>query len=52
MAQKLDEFDIVKLSEARKLIFEVYQYNFYPSDRLSKKLETVLKKIDAIIESD
>ena len=52
MANKLDKYDTDKLKEARKLIYKVYEYNFKPSDSLSKKLETILKKIDNIIEND
>lgn len=52
MANKLDRYDTNKLKEARELINQVYGYNFKPSDSLSKKLETILKKIDNIIEND
>ena len=51
MQNKLDLFDTIKLDEARKVIAEVYDYNFISNrDPLSAKLETVLKKIDSIIE--
>lgn len=52
MVNKLDKYDTDKLKEARKLIYQVYEYNFKPSDSLSKKLKTILKKVDNIIEND
>ncbi len=51
MANKLDLYDTNKLEEARKLICQVYEYNFKSRyDSLSNKLETILKKIDSLIE--
>lgn len=51
MANKLDEYDVNKLKEAKKLIFEVYEYNYMPSTSLSKRLDTVLRKLDSIINA-
>lgn len=45
----LDEYDINKLKEAKRLVREVYEYNYKPSDPLSNKLNTVLNKLDALI---
>ena len=45
----LDEYDVNKLKEAKRLVLEVYEYNYKPSDPLSNKLNTVLKKLDALI---
>lgn len=51
MQNKLDNFDTIKLNEARKVIAEVYDYNFISNrDPLSAKLETLLKKLDHILE--
>lgn len=51
MQNHLDNFDTIKLNEARKVIAQVYDYNFISNrDPLSAKLETLLKKIDHIIE--
>lgn len=51
MQNKIDNYDTIKLNEARNLIGEVYDYNFKSrKDPLSAKLETVLKKIDHILE--
>ena len=51
MENKLDNFDTIKLNEARRVINEVYNYNFKSnSDPLSAKLWTVLVKIDSILE--
>ena len=48
---KLDNYDTVRLNEARNIIMDVYTYNFKSrKDPLSAKLETVLKKIDHILE--
>ena len=52
MANKLDLYDINKLEDARRIIYKVYEYNFKPSEPLSKKLETILKKIDSLIEEN
>ena len=51
MQNRLDNYDTIKLNEARNLISRVYDYNFKSrKDPLSAKLETVLKKIDHILE--
>ena len=51
MNNKLDNFDTIKLNEARKVIAEVYDYNFISNkDPLSAKFETFLKKLDHILE--
>ena len=51
MENKLDNYDTIKLTKARNIIEEVYNYNFKSrKDPLSAKLETILKKIDHIIE--
>ena len=48
---KLDKYDTIKLTKARKIIEVVYEYNFKSrKDPLSAKLETVLTKIDHILE--
>ena len=48
---KLDLYDTNKLAEARELIYQVYEYNYNPSSPLTKKLNTILDKLDKIIES-
>ena len=51
MQNSLDNYDTIKLNKARELIYEVYEYKFKSrKDPLSAKLETVLKKIDQILE--
>ena len=48
---KLDNYDTIKVNKARDIVYEVYEYNFKSrKDPLSSKLETLLKKIDHIIE--
>ena len=51
MNNKLDLYDTHKLKEAREIINKVYEYNWFPSTSLTKKLATILIKIDKIIES-
>lgn len=51
MQNRLDNYDTVRLNESRNIIMDVYNYNFKSrKDPLSAKLETVLKKIDRILE--
>lgn len=52
MANKLDLYDTNKLKQARKLINEVYEYNWFPSTPLTKKLDTILRKLDSVIENE
>ena len=48
---RLDRFDTEKMQAVRGLVDSVYEYNFKSrKDPLSAKLETILKKIDHIIE--
>ena len=46
-----DEYDRIKLGKARKLITEVYEYNYGAprSGSEIKKLETIIHKLDALI---
>ena len=46
-----DEYDRIKLGKARKLITEVYEYNYDApcSSNEIKKLETIIRKLDALI---
>ena len=49
----LDAYDTEKLLEARKLVLEVYEYNYKSdSDPLTKKLTTILKKMDHLLGTD
>lgn len=53
MANKLDGYDTNKMKDVRKTINQVYEYNYKSkTDPLSKKLQTILRKIDNIIEND
>lgn len=52
MANKLDLYDTNKLKQARKLINEVYEYNWFPSTPLTQKLDTILRKLDNVIENE
>ena len=50
----IEEYDLIKLREARKLINEVYNYyyGFNPLRSQNKRLETILSKLDYLIESN
>lgn len=48
--KKLGEYDLEKLREAKNLIKKVYEYN-YDSSSLSKRLYTVLNKLDEVIKA-
>lgn len=52
MANHLDEFDLNKLKEAKKLILEVYESNYVRSSSLTKRLDTILNKIISVINSE
>lgn len=49
MKTELDLYDITKLQEAKKLIYSVYEYNYFPGRALTKKLNTILDKLEDII---
>lgn len=49
MVNELDLYDTDKLREAKKLILEVYEYNYVRSSSLTKRLDTILRKIDDVI---
>lgn len=51
---KLEEYDLIKLREARKLINEVYNYyyGFTPVRSQYKRLETILSKLDYLIQNE
>ena len=51
MQNRLDTYDTKLLKDVRATILGIYEYNFKSrKDPLSAKLETVLKKIDHILE--
>ena len=51
MTNKLDLYDTKLLKDIRFNIKNIYEYNFKSrEDPLSAKLETVLKKLDHIID--
>ena len=50
---KLDRYDTQKLIEARKIIDEIVEYNYTSkSNPLYKKLMTIIKKIDKILNTE
>lgn len=49
--ETLDEYDKQKLIEARCIINAVFEYNYKPSGVLSNKLNTLLNKIDKILDT-
>ena len=49
---KLDRYDTLKLIEARKIIDGIREYNNICSSPLYKKLDTVVRKIDSILDTE
>ena len=50
---KLDRYDTLKLIEARKIINAIRDYNnSCSSSPLYKKLNTIVKKIDSILDTE
>lgn len=49
---KLDRYDALKLIEARKIINGIREYNNIISSSLYKKLNTVVGKIDSILDTE
>ncbi len=49
---KLDRYDTLKLIEARKIIDGIRDYNNICSSPLYKKLNTVVGKIDSILDTE
>lgn len=49
---KLGRYDALKLQDAIKIITEVYEYNYMPSSSLTKKTETVLSKLEYILNTE
>ena len=47
-----DEYDLNRLKEARNILNKVYEYNYSTYKPEEKKLLTVIKKLDAIIENN
>lgn len=47
-----DEYDMNKLKKARKLLNEVYEYNYSTYKPEEKKLLTIIKKLDVLIEDN
>ena len=45
----LDEYDRQTLREAKRRIMVVYEYN-YGCNSVTKRLETILRKIDSLIK--
>jgi hypothetical protein len=49
---KLGRYDALKLQDAIQTITEVYEYNYIPSSSLTKKMETVLSKLEHILDTE
>ena len=54
MLNQLEEFDLRKLREARRIVAEVYNYyyGFNPARREVSRIETILSKLDQLIGDD
>ena len=48
---RIEEYDVLKLKEARAIIDKVYEYHYgdWKVAGQVKRLETILKKLDALI---
>ena len=46
---KLDEYDRRELIKAEEIIVKIYNYNYVPSSPLTKKLDTILNKIQNLL---
>lgn len=49
--ESFEEFDQLKLDEARDLLFQVYSYyyDYTPMSRLNRRLGTIITKLDELI---
>lgn len=46
----LDRYDTLKLDKAKVILLEILEFNYKPHSRLTKRLETILSKIDELQE--
>lgn len=49
---KLDRYDARKLEEMLVILRQIENYNYVPSSRLSKKLETIDNKLVHLLETE
>lgn len=50
---KLDRYDVHKIIEIKKKVFEVMSYNYYSgSSPLEKKLSTIYKKLEHLLDTE
>ena len=49
---KLDRYDANKIIEAKRILSGVHDYNYVPSSSLSKKLNTILDKLEKILNTE
>lgn len=51
IVESFEEFDQLKLDEARDLLFQVYSYyyDYAPTSRLNRRLGTIITKLDELI---
>lgn len=49
--ESFEEFDQLKLDEARDLLFQIfsYYYDYAPTSRLNRRLGTIITKLDELI---
>lgn len=48
---KIGLYDCGKLQEAKKIICDIYEYYYDENSDVSRRLETILKKIDYLLDS-
>lgn len=52
--RKFEEYDLIKLKKAKQLLTEVlnYYYGYPPMQRKAKRLETIVLKLETLLNLD
>lgn len=49
LGNRISEYDIQTLNEARRLLMDVYSFNYEVQTRFDKRLTTIINKLDELI---
>lgn len=49
LGNRISEYDIQTLNEARRLLIDVYNFNYGFQTRFDKRLTTIINKLDELI---
>ena len=52
MRNKLDRYDAQRLMKVLGTLREIYDYNYVPSSPLSKKLGTLCRKVEGLLDTE